>query len=205
VIDLLGDTGGLTFFCVHDADAYGTTIYQTLQGATSARDGRRVQVINLGLEPQEALQMGLPVEKVGLPKKGKRGVAAYVPKEWADWLQTQRVELNAMTTPQFIEWLDRKLEGYTWKVVPPDEVLSDRLKEEVRKKAKEAITARILKEEDLDGQVKARCEELTKDREKTEVTLRDRVLSELEVNDSQLWARPVERVADELLQQSGTE
>jgi hypothetical protein len=30
-------------------------------------------------------------------------------RDWEEWLQTHRVELNAMTTPQFIEWLDRKM------------------------------------------------------------------------------------------------
>jgi hypothetical protein len=36
---------------------------------------------------------------------------------WDEWLQTHRIELNAMTTPQFIEWLDSKMAGYG-KLVP---------------------------------------------------------------------------------------
>ena len=37
-----------------------------------------------------------------------------------EWLQTHRVELNAMTTPQFIAWLDRKMaEHGDGKLVPP--------------------------------------------------------------------------------------
>ena len=31
---------------------------------------------------------------------------------WEEWLQTHRVELNAMTTPQFIEWLDAKMAAH---------------------------------------------------------------------------------------------
>ena len=54
----------VTVFCVHDADAYGTMIYQTLQEATKARKARKVTIINLGLEPWEAGAMGLEVEDV---------------------------------------------------------------------------------------------------------------------------------------------
>ena len=38
LIDMLGDSDEkLTFFCLHDADNYGTLIYQSLQQATKAR------------------------------------------------------------------------------------------------------------------------------------------------------------------------
>ena len=98
-------------FCAHDADAYGTMIYQTLQEATRARGARNITIINLGLEPWEAINMGLEVETVEDSKSKKRKpVADYVreadDRDWEEWLQTNRVELNAMTTPQFIAWLD---------------------------------------------------------------------------------------------------
>ena len=41
-------------FCVHDADAYGTMIYQTFRRQTKARGARKIKIINLGLEPWEA-------------------------------------------------------------------------------------------------------------------------------------------------------
>jgi hypothetical protein len=50
----------VTIFCVHDADAAGTMIYQTFQEETKARGARRIEIINLGLEPWEARDdMGL--------------------------------------------------------------------------------------------------------------------------------------------------
>ena len=49
-------------FCVHDADASGTMIYQTLQEETKARGARKIKIVNLGLEPWEAIEMGLEVE-----------------------------------------------------------------------------------------------------------------------------------------------
>ena len=40
----------VTIFCVHDADASGTMIYQTFQEATKARGARKIKIVNLGLE-----------------------------------------------------------------------------------------------------------------------------------------------------------
>jgi DNA topoisomerase VI subunit A len=34
----------VTVFCAHDADAYGTMIYQTLQEATRARGARKIRI-----------------------------------------------------------------------------------------------------------------------------------------------------------------
>ena len=61
-------------FCAHDADSYGGMIYQTLQEATKARGARKIKIINFGLEPWEALEMGLEVEKVkrGREAQGRR-------------------------------------------------------------------------------------------------------------------------------------
>jgi hypothetical protein len=78
LLDLLGDSGeDITFFAIHDADAYGTNIFHALQEATAARGARKVKIINLGLEPWEGLEMGLPVERVEKPKV-RRPVAPYV-------------------------------------------------------------------------------------------------------------------------------
>ena len=54
----------LTVFCIHDADASGSMIYQALQEETKARPRRRIKIINLGLEPWQAIEMGLDVEDV---------------------------------------------------------------------------------------------------------------------------------------------
>ena len=107
----------VTIFCVHDADAAGTMIYQTLQEATKARGARKIKIVNLGLEPWEAVAMGLEVEDVEAGDAAQacrrlRAQARRTPlrrRQWEEWLQTHRVELNAMTTPQFIEWLDGKM------------------------------------------------------------------------------------------------
>jgi hypothetical protein len=66
-----------------------------------------------------------------VPQGDKRkAVADYVLESengWAEWLQTHRVELNAMTTPQFIAWLDDKMEAHVGKLIPPPDVLTAEL------------------------------------------------------------------------------
>src|SRR3712207_3419910 len=101
-LDLLADDDEpVTVFCIHDADAHGTMIYQTLVRETKARPERLVEVINLGLEPWEALAMNLEEEAVE-QRARDTAVADYVlerpdGERWAAWLQGNRVELNAMT------------------------------------------------------------------------------------------------------------
>lgn len=130
-------------FCAHDADASGTMIYQTLQEETKARGARKIKIINLGLEPWEAVAMGLEVETVEETKRFKP-VAEYIRKrdgDWANWLQTRRVELNAMTTPQLIDWLDRKMAEFgSGKLIPPRQVLEQDLADRIESKVRRAIT-----------------------------------------------------------------
>jgi hypothetical protein len=145
-------------FLVHDADAFGTMIHQTFQEATKARGARKIKIVNLGLEPWEALEMGLEVEEVE-GKDRRKPVADYVRErrdgeDWEEWLQTHRVELNAMTTPQFITWLDGKMAAYA-KLIPPADVLEQELNARVEDKVREIITERVLREANVDAQVAA--------------------------------------------------
>jgi hypothetical protein len=150
----------VTVFCMHDADAAGTVIYQTFQEATKAREARKIQIVDLGLQPWEAIEMGLEVEDVE-EKDRRKPVADYVTDRedvapngdpWDEWLQTHRVELNAMTTPQFIAWLDGKMADYG-KLVPPPEVLATELDTRIEEKLRADITERILREAGFEAQV----------------------------------------------------
>jgi hypothetical protein len=147
-----------TIYCVHDADAYGTMIYQTFQEATKARGARKVRIVNLGLEPWEAVDEDLEVEEVEESEKHKP-VAEYVLERedgdyWDEWLQTHRVELNAMTTPEFIEWLDGKMEEHgDGKLVPPPDVLTAELDRRIEDKVRDDIRERILREACFEDQV----------------------------------------------------
>ena len=144
VLDLLGDGDEpLTFYCLHDADGPGTMIYQTLQEGTRARPGRRVEIVNLGLDPAEALDLELPAEKI--EGKGRAiPVADYLDDVWRNWLQTHRVELNAMDTPTFLEWLDGKMQQVSGKLIPPPAVVADRLYGETRNLIRHRLVDEIL-------------------------------------------------------------
>jgi hypothetical protein len=204
LFDLLGETEeDLYFYCIHDADAYGTMIMQSLQGETLARGARKVHIINLGLEPAEGLAMGLQVEKVE-PTVKKDGTVAVKPvavdveSKWAEWLQTNRIELNAMTTPQFIAWLDRKFADQVGKVVPPAEVLIDRLEEETRAKVNRRLTARILRRARLEDRVTRAMERRQPTIKALSATIQKDVAQKLEDDPSQPWGSPVEQMAREI-------
>jgi hypothetical protein len=193
---MLGDSGeDLYFFCIHDADAYGSMIYQALQEGTQARPGRRVQIVNLGLEPEEALAMGLQVEEVR--RKGDKAapVAGYVEPPWRDWLQGRRVELNAMTTPQFLEWLDQRFSSHVGKVVPPVGVLLGRLEQAVRADLEGRVTSRVLRR----ARIEERVERLLRKREPLiraqAETIDEFVRDGLEARLESPWEEPVERLA----------
>jgi hypothetical protein len=201
LFDLLGETGeDLYFYCVHDADASGTMIYQALRGETLARPGRKIHIINLGLEPAEGLAMGLPVEPVeqernkdGTPRW--RAVANYVEPKWATWLQTHRIELNAMTTPQFLAWLDRKFADQVDKVLPPTEVLIDRLEEETEAELRRQITEEAHREARVDERVaKALGERLPAIHDQVE-TIRNDVNLALQSRPVEPWSEPIRRKA----------
>jgi hypothetical protein len=199
IIDLIGETDEeIKFFVIHDGDAYGTVIVQALQEATRSRPGRRVTIINLGLEPEEGLAMGLAVEEVK-PGKKRKPVGRYVPEEWAEWLQTKRIELNAMSTPDFIAWLDRKMaEHGQGKVVPPPAVMTDFLAERVRTELQTSIRERILREAGLSEQVQAAVQRLAAEVSSRADGLGDLVSAALASTPTDSWRAPLQRLAAEI-------
>jgi Topoisomerase 6 subunit A/Spo11, Toprim domain len=190
----------VTIFCVHDADASGTMIHQTFQEATKARGARKIQIVNLGLEAWEAIAMGLQVEDVE-EKERYKAVADYVlarkdrapnGKTWEQWLQTHRVELNAMTTPQFIAWLDGKMADYD-KLIPPADVLKAELDHRIEEKVRTAITERILREAGYEQQV---AETLKVIKRPTAATLAKGIAELFERERDREWRDHIEAVAD---------
>jgi DNA topoisomerase VI subunit B len=152
----------LTVFCVHDADAAGTMIYHTLVAETKARGARKIEVINLGLEPWEGVQMGLEIEPVEGTDR-RRAVAPYVAEHdekwrpwlrargfnsWSSWLQRYRIELNAMPPARRIAWLTEKIDRYPpRKVVPPPHVLHLKRVSAARDEIRDELTRRARIEE----------------------------------------------------------
>jgi hypothetical protein len=193
----------VTIFCVHDADAFGTMIYQTFQEATKARGARKIKIVNLGLEPWEAAAMGLQVETVPAGDR-RKPVADYVRErdddtDWDEWLQTHRVELNAMSTPQFIEWLSRKMVGYE-KLIPPPHVLEAELNARIESKVRDDIVERILREANVDAQV---ADALAKIEKPLVSTLADGIRQLFDQQPDAQWRDHVEAVATECARTDG--
>jgi len=207
LLDLLGETDEeLTFFCVHDADAYGTLIYQALQEGTRTRPGRKVKIVNLGLEPWEGIEMGLQVEAVTTEKR-RHPVGAYIPPEWETWLQHQRIELNAMPTDVFLDWLDRKMtEHGDGKLIPPSGVLRAALATGVQESLRRGLTERILAREQLDQQVEQALAGVMANGFDAQAGVLDVLLTDrLRQHPALSWRAPLVELANELAEKHLTE
>ena len=125
---------------LHDFDKAGFSIAGTLQ-----RDTRRyefqnsIKVADLGLSLEDVEAMGLESEHQHHPK-GRRDVLeenlrtngaseeeiAFMFRDFDTLRSTRRVELNAMTSPQVVAFIERKLlENGVTKVVPEQELLAE--------------------------------------------------------------------------------
>ena len=149
LIDKIGSASGdepTKFFCVHDADASGSLISQTLTKATKARAARTVEVVDLGFFPWTALSEGLLRETVERKSKYRRPVADYIKARdaankirnpnnepnWESWLQNWRVELNAMTTAEFVDWMNSQfIKHGAAKVIPSEQLALQMVSETV--------------------------------------------------------------------------
>jgi hypothetical protein len=163
-------------------------IYHTLQNETKARGARKIEVVNLGLEPWEGVAMGLEIEEVEGTDR-RRAVAPYVAKHdqewrrwldqhncasWEHWLQRYRIELNAMAPGKRIAWLTEKIEKHPpRKVIPPRGVLHSGRVSAARGVIKDELTKR------------ARIEERTEE-----------ILTEIEWPDRERLPRVVSRFLD---------
>lgn len=194
VIDLLGEgEEEIYFFCIHDADASGTMIHQSLLEETKARGARKVHIVNLGLEPREARNMGLEVETFREPGGRRLPVADYLNRHEREWLQTQRVELNAMSPEQFLSWLDAKFEAHVGKIVPPAKVMRDKFLEQASGAVDEELTAKILKEGNHDRRLSTLINQIVVADRDFEPVVREG----LELHPEHLWVRPLGEAAVE--------
>ncbi len=192
----------ITFFCIHDADAAGTKIFETLQEETKARPGRKVNIINLGLEPEEAISMGLEVERVDKGSRDK-AVADYVELEWKQWLQSNRVELNAMPTPQFLEWLESKIGIYDkGKVVPPNAVIEEKMDRAVKGELSKIISDKILRENQYEAKVNKVYAQLKSHYADRILEIRKDVIDKLEYCPTDIWKDVVANIADETVMEN---
>ena len=145
---------------LHDFDKAGFSIAGTLQ-----RDTRRyafqnsITTIDLGLSLQDVQAKGLESEhqylkgnKYALMDNLRKNGAteddiAFMFADFDTNRSTRRVELNAMTSPQFIAFIERKLtEHGIKKIVPGDDLLGETYKALVASRRLEEIIAEAIKD-----------------------------------------------------------
>ena len=156
---------GVTIFDLHDFDVAGLSIVHWLSHSNETYQFRhKPKVSDLGLRLADVKKLGLqPEEQVHRQRKDPtekfwewyddpvsdeeakflRGRYSYQKRGWVG----QRVELNAMTSRQFIDCLEHKLrKAGVQKVVPEEETLA-----EAWQRAKSIIKAReIIKQQEAD-------------------------------------------------------
>jgi hypothetical protein len=164
--DMVG--GGLIdrVLVAHDFDVSGFSIFATLGG-----DNRRYKYLNrvvcldIGLRLADVQEMDLQSEPVTVKNweahRQRMAARGVTPAELA-FLRTKRVELNAMTAPQFVDFLERKLtEHGVAKVVPPVEMLQEHAQRIIARREAEKLLAAMPKPSpavlptDLDERVRA--------------------------------------------------
>jgi len=124
---------GCPLFIMHDMDKAGFEIARCLTTVSvSARENDRVtyefknkiEVIDLGLTLKDAQKYNLQDERFEF--NGHFQDDTYATKEEQEFLKSnRRIEMNAFTSPQYVEWTVSKLSHHLKKFVPADDVLED--------------------------------------------------------------------------------
>jgi hypothetical protein len=130
LVDEICSDHDIPLLVLHDFDVAGFTILDTLRRDTRRyRFQNEIEVIDLGLRLDDARQMSLQSEAAASTKNRPAAIRSRLLEsgataEEAEYLLTRRVELNAMTSEQFIALIERKLaENGIGKIVPTREYL----------------------------------------------------------------------------------
>jgi hypothetical protein len=169
LIDEMCWTYDIPLLILHDFDKSGFSIAGTLQRDTRRYEFKNeIDVIDLGLRLQDVEAMGLESEYQGHAKGKKRLLIDNVRKNGATQAEiefmfkefdksrcTRRVELNAMTSPQFIAFLEQKLKEHRIeKVVPEKDELADAYEFFVRNLDLEKAIERVIKNHEYEDNIK---------------------------------------------------
>jgi hypothetical protein len=128
LLDEIQTDGPVDVYALHDMDISGRTIFGTL-----TTDGWRfkfkngITIHDLGLRYEDVVEMGLEAEPFDLGKQDVAKLRLTLRRHGASkgeidmlLVQRRRVELNAMTSDQFITFLKRRLVECGAKKVIPD-------------------------------------------------------------------------------------
>jgi hypothetical protein len=133
----------IVIYSIHDADVWGTGIYLSLSRPTGRMKDNQVSIVDLGLSILEGKKLGFKPEKITMkkPRRIPINVLAYLSEEELLALTGfqdkrdlynpikvhYRIELNAFTPEEFLNWVTQKIEeqGTKPKVRPPDSIIEE--------------------------------------------------------------------------------
>jgi GNAT superfamily N-acetyltransferase len=166
--------GDYQLFVFHDADLDGYNIARVMAEETRRMPGYSVDVVDIGLSVEEALEM----ELVSEPFYRKKDISWELSTRLSDVarqylyrrdgyrsIKGERFELNAiLPDTRRIEYIERKLEenGVRGKVIPPDDALKERRERMYQEKVEgwvEDIIAEILDTKELKKKMAAEFQE----------------------------------------------
>jgi hypothetical protein len=129
--------GDYQLFVFHDADIDGYNIARVMREATRRMPGYSVEVADIGLTVEDALEMNLDPEPFSRKKDIPWSLRYRLSEEAEEYFvhRHERFELNAiLPDTSRIEYIERKLEenGVRGKVIPPDDKLSELADEKYR-------------------------------------------------------------------------
>jgi hypothetical protein len=142
--------GEYQLFVFHDADIDGYNIARVLGEETRRMPNHNVNVLDIGLTVEDALEMGLPGERFNRKADMPWEISMRLNEtEEAHFRHLkQRFEINAiLPDTRRIEYIERKLQenGVRPKLIPPDDALKD-LREKMYRAKVEAWTEEIIAE-----------------------------------------------------------
>src|SRR5215217_6815940 len=155
--------GDFQLFVFHDADLDGYDIARVMAEETRRMPGYFVDVVDIGLTVEDALEMGLASEPFRRQKDISLELWMRLSDVAKDYLYQRsgygrgisgyRYELNAiLPDTRRVEYIERKLEenGVRGKVIPPEEALAERREAMYREKVVGWVAEAIAEILDLD-------------------------------------------------------
>ena len=131
-----------TIFVLHDADPSGYDIARTIQDSTKRMPNHNIEVIDLGLRVQDAIDLNISCETFTRKNKLSQGLELNaIERDYFggklkvigtknSWV-CQRIELNAMSAGELVDYIDKGISQaierrkLNKKVIPPELTLND--------------------------------------------------------------------------------
>jgi hypothetical protein len=194
MVDTLCSKYGIPLLVLHDFDRMGMQIAGILQRDTQRYQFRNsIKVVDLGIRLADVEKYQLPAENVIHEKISSLALQRQLRQNQATteeiaFLWGRRVELNAFTSPQLVEWIEGKLDAVGIKKVVPDTA-------DLEQVYRLNLTKVYFKKHTQD--IVWQAQDFA-DRQQIPSDLADRVRTLLEAASTIPWDQAVEKMVDDL-------